>query len=383
MGLDGVLLETVPSLYGAAQSGDAHGAMVAMRRLLARLREVDPGLAEKLKARLAGGAGASSVRGAVVAAKPTKPAPEALRIAAPMDPDSKAGLLRRIEGEPVAPVLEQLVREQLDGFLSEHRRQEDLKRAGLSPRWNLFMVGPPGVGKTMTAAWLAHEMALPLFQVELSSLVSSYLGRTGQNMREVFDFARAEPAVILLDEFDAIAKRRDDATDLAEMRRVVSVLLKEIEEWSGPSILVAATNHPELIDPAVFRRFHLTLQLGAPERGQVERILRQHLEQLAPTPPVFELACEMLTGASGSDIRNAALESRRTLALDEKLGADAALLKVLCSRAKQSAQVRRRFVRLAYPKLQSKGVSMAELAGWVGVAKSTIHLDLRDGGKDT
>jgi MoxR-like ATPase len=380
MGLDGVLLETVPSLYGAAQSGDAHGAMVAMRRLLARLREVDPGLAEKLKARLAGGTGASSLRGAAVPA--AKPIPDPVRITAPMDPDSKAGLLRRIEGKHMAPVLDQPVREQLDGFLSEHRRQEDLKRAGLYPRWNLFMVGPPGVGKTMTAAWLAHEMALPLYQVELPSLVSSYLGRTGQNMREVFDFARAEPAVILLDEFDAIAKRRDDATDLAEMRRVVSVLLKEIEEWPGPSILVAATNHPELIDPAVFRRFHLTLQMGAPQRGQVERILRLHLDCLEPTPPVFEIACEMLIGTSGSDIRNVALESRRILALDSTIGADAALLKVLCSRAKLSAEVRRRFVRLAYPKLQRKGVSMAELAGWVGVAKSTIHLDLRDGKKD-
>ena len=112
--------------------------------------------------------------------------------------------------------------------------------------------------------------------MEIPALISSYLGRTGQNLREVFDFARANQVVVLLDEFDAVAKRRDDQADLGELRRVVSVLLKEIEEWPGPSVLVAATNGPELVDPAIFRRFQLVMRVEPPGEQEAGTILRMH-----------------------------------------------------------------------------------------------------------
>src|SRR5690606_672144 len=106
---------------------------------------------------------------------------------------------------------------------------------------------------------LAASLAIPLLQLELPSVLSSYLGRTGQNLRSVLDFARSNRVVLLLDEFDAVAKKRDDPRDLGELNRIVSVLLKDLEDWSGPSIVVAATNHEALIDPAIFRRFSMAL----------------------------------------------------------------------------------------------------------------------------
>jgi hypothetical protein len=373
LGLEGVVLEAVPPLYGAAQNGDAHAAIVAMRRLLSRLRDVNPTLAEQLKGRLPGVQSADSV---VRRLSPTDG-----HASMPRDPDSHAGLVRRVETDAIPPVLRDAEASQLRAFLEEHRNAASLERAGLAPRSTLFLIGPPGVGKTMTAAWLASQLGVPLFQVELPALISSYLGRTGQNLREVFDFAREETSVLFLDEFDAIAKRRDDQTDLGELRRVVSVLLKEIEEWPGPSILVAATNHSELIDPAVFRRFQLTVEVQLPGPQEVETILKLHLGALAPSSRVMKLAREMLSGSSGSDIRNVALESRRATALEPELGPDEALLCAMGRRMRTTEQ-RKRFCRTAPEILLSKKQkSMAALARWLGVGRSTVHGYVKGRGK--
>ena len=200
-----VVLEGVPPLYNAAQNGDPHGVIVAMRRILTQLREVDPALAEQLKARLPAAQTGSAKQGMSVRQVAPWPASTA-----PRDPESRADLLKEIDtSTAVRPIVRGDEYAWLDTLLSEQRQADVLERHGLSPRMTLFLLGPPGVGKTMTAAWLAYELGVPLLQVEISSLISSYFGRTGQNLREVFDFARENRAVILLDEFDAIAKRRD------------------------------------------------------------------------------------------------------------------------------------------------------------------------------
>ncbi|WP_404364485.1 AAA family ATPase [Corallococcus coralloides] len=373
VGLEGVVLEGVPPLYGAAQSGDAHAAIVAMRRLLSRLRDVNPALAEQLKSRLPGVQSATSVV--------RRLAPPAAAASTPRDPDSHAGLVRRVETDAIPPVLRDAEARQLQAFMAEHRNVASLERAGLAPRSTLFLFGVPGVGKTMTAAWLASQLGVPLFQVELPALISSYLGRTGQNLREVFDFAREETVVLFLDEFDAVAKRRDDQTDLGELRRVVSVLLKEIEEWPGPSILVAATNHPELIDPAAFRRFQLSVEVQLPGPAEVEAILKLHLGSLSPSARVIKLARELLAGSTGSDIRNVALESRRAIALESALTPDEALLCAM-GRRMQTAEQRQRFCRAASESLPNKKqASMAALARWLGVGRSTVHGYVKGRGK--
>jgi AAA+ superfamily predicted ATPase len=382
-------LESVPLLFAAAQSGDVHGAMVTVRRLLERLRSFDPGLAEALKSRLPRTGPATATRRAQSSQVVDMPHPgpssshsvgTSQVVPAPHDRDTSAGLLRTIDSSlSMRPVMHAHEIANLDAFLHEHRQAQRLARAGLMPRSTLFLVGPPGVGKTMTAAWIARELAYPLYEVEIPALISSYLGRTGQNLREIFDFARSTTAVILLDEFDAVAKRRDDTTDLGEMRRIVSVLLKEIEEWPGPSVIVAATNHPELIDPAALRRFQTVVRVSAPGKAEAEEILRLHLEPLLPSRATMKLAAHLLESHSGSDIRDVAQESRRAVALDDRVSIEDAMLRALASRARTTAD-RRRYARAA--RALQPDMSFAMLGKWLGVSKATIHNYLMEGRRD-
>lgn len=379
-----IILERVPALYQAAQDGDTHSALVAMRSLLTDLRAIDPASADALKSQLLGGHSAELVRRAPVRRqRPPSPSAEPWEAepvpygpagsSVPADSDSGSDLLALVNSEVArAPVIGKAQAQALAAFLSEQRALAELADAGLRPRFSVLLLGPPGVGKTMTAAWIASELSLPLFQVDLSALISSFLGRTGQNIREVLSFARNHRSVILLDEFDALAKRRDDASDIGELKRIVSVLLKQIEEWPGPSVLVAASNHPELIDEAVFRRFQLIMRFEPPDSGQALAILRSHLGPATAGVDVSEFAAELLAGSSGSRIRDVALDARRMAILSPGLSVDSALLTVLAEALRTTAE-RRRFARIAKTKLPHEQRTFDALASMIGVSKATIH----------
>lgn len=162
----------------------------------------------------------------------------------------------------------------------EHRRIEDLAHHGLSPRRRFLFVGPPGTGKTATAEALADELGWQLASVNLPALVSSFLGDTAKNLAAVFETASTAELVILCDEFDAIAKTRGDDSEHGELHRVVTSFLQLIDRFAGPSIIVAASNHPDLLDRAVWRRFDEVVKFDLPSVHEIRALVRLRLRSV-------------------------------------------------------------------------------------------------------
>lgn len=151
------------------------------------------------------------------------------------------------------------------GLLQEFRRSEDIRRSGLPVRSKLLFCGPPGCGKTLCAEVFAAELGLPLFVVKLDQLISSYLGETASNVRKIFEFARKQPCVLFLDEFDALARSRDDGAEHNELRRVVNSLLLFIDRMQTRGFMIAATNLDSSLDSAIWRRFDEVVWFDRPD----------------------------------------------------------------------------------------------------------------------
>ena len=175
-------------------------------------------------------------------------------------------------------------------IVKEHKHATTLLSNNLEPSKTLIFTGPPGVGKTISARWLASELNLNLKILDLAMVMSSHLGKTGNNLKNVIDEAASTPCVLLLDEFDAIAKKRGDESDIGELKRLVTVLLQAMDSWPHTSILIAATNHPELLDPAVWRRFEQRIEFQLPDRDQIQEYLFQltNLQNSDNIAPLFK-----------------------------------------------------------------------------------------------
>ena len=178
-----------------------------------------------------------------------------------------------IEDVVLSPTNMSLVRD----ILREHNRDEALRAHGLQACNRVLLCGPPGCGKTLTAEVIARELGRPLAIVRTDSVVSCFLGETAANLRKVFAFAAASPSVMLFDEFDALGKEREDATEHGELRRVVNAVLQMLDAYQGLSPIIAATNHESMLDTAIWRRFEEILYLKLPTRAQVCQLLKVKL----------------------------------------------------------------------------------------------------------
>lgn len=170
-------------------------------------------------------------------------------------------------------------RHTLEELLKEHRHRPLLTAHGLQPRSRLFFHGPPGCGKTLTACALGHELGLQVYTLRFDTLVGSYLGQTSLRLREVFRFAELRPCVLLIDEIDAIGRRRGKPSDVGELDRIVVSLMQQLDLARPAGLIIAASNIPDELDLALLRRFDLTLRFPAPTAAQLRAFARRKAAQ--------------------------------------------------------------------------------------------------------
>jgi SpoVK/Ycf46/Vps4 family AAA+-type ATPase len=201
-------------------------------------------------------------------------------------------------------------------LVREHEEAEALKTKGLLPRRKFLFTGPPGTGKSMTAAAIAGELALPLFTVLLDGVITKFMGETAAKMRLVFDAMQVTRGVYLFDEVDALASRRAADNDIGEARRMLNSFLQFLEDDDSGSIVVAATNLKSLLDPAIFRRFDSALVYAKPSTGEARRVLSNHLGSFELAGLEWSEIDRHTTGLSQSDIAGAAADAARDAVLD-------------------------------------------------------------------
>ncbi len=208
--------------------------------------------------------------------------------------------------------------ERLQSIADEFHRWNELDRCGVPRRQRLIFYGPPGCGKTSVAEALAAEIGLPLLVIRLDSVVSSYLGETASNLHRIFDYARAGSWVILFDEFDALGKARDDPTEHGEIKRVITAFLQMLDGFHGASLLVAATNHERLLDPALWRRFDEVLDFPRPTVHQMRKLLRLRLRSVVHTGIDIDAMARELKGLPHAAVEKVAWDAQRFAILDQR-----------------------------------------------------------------
>lgn len=301
------------------------------------------------------------------------PSPPMPAHALPVDDESRLSLLKAFTDAPdrEQPELSAELEETLNQLIQERRQTERLASLGLSPTRSAIFVGPPGVGKTLTARWLASQLGVPLYVLDLTAVMSSLLGRSGTNLRAALDFAKRSPCVLLLDEIDAIAKRRSDDTDIGELKRLVTVILQEVDEWPATGLLLAATNHSELIDPALWRRFDLVITFKTPQMSAVKAAIKRFL---GPDYAMFGRWIDILTfafnGESFSDIERDLQRFRRAVALGTASDSD-----LIEDFIKSRALVLDRQARIDLAVLLAKQTRLSQhaVSDITGVSRDTIR----------
>jgi SpoVK/Ycf46/Vps4 family AAA+-type ATPase len=201
-------------------------------------------------------------------------------LTSPVDQESRLSIVDvevpSKQNKPI--VLPKLLDNKIEDFINVIKHHGQLIRSGIEVSNTLLLYGKPGSGKTTVARYISERTALPLVIARFDAIVSSLLGNTAKNIRKIFDFADNRPCILFLDEFDAIAKARDDQYELGELKRVINSLLQNIDSFAKNNILIAATNHPELLDKAIWRRFNTVIEIGFPHDEGITELVKTFSE---------------------------------------------------------------------------------------------------------
>ncbi len=268
----------------------------------------------------------------------------------------------------------------LTSFILSYQNADKLNSLGIGVSNTLLLYGPPGCGKTKCAYLIAKQLNLPLIVARLDSLISSYLGTTAKNIRMLFEYAQKTPCVLFLDEFDAIAKARDDSNELGELKRVVNSLLQNVDSMSSDTLLLAATNHEHLLDPAVWRRFDYKLEIELPDAAAIVKMIglfTNYTDALSAKDKA-ELAVAF-HGLSGADVEEIVKQALRNSVIHgkeftrqsiyEELFMFKKILPQNCNSAKELLRLKAIFLR----ECDKKIFSLQNIADILGSSKTTIQ----------
>lgn len=270
------------------------------------------------------------------------------------------------------PILTQENEKVFCEFLQEQKKKYELLKMDLKPSNSIILYGEPGVGKTYSATWLASELHKPLVVLDLATIMSSYLGETGLNIKKVLDYAKENDCILFLDEFDAIAKTRTDNRELGEMKRIVNVLLKELEEWPIGSIIIAATNHEELLDKAIWRRFDIKVNIKMPNSNIRRVIIERELENFPDIQKYSELIfllADLLNNESAADIVRICNEMKREYVLYDKSLNEIIYSKIGSNIKNLDKNNRKEFVKIMF----GNGISIKDIIEITKLSQSSVY----------
>lgn len=357
------------NLARLAASGSVEDVRLYLAKLVRKYRTIRPAFSAKLDQSLK----SSQTRASGPSVMRRGPAPADAQPLLPQDQDTRQSLVRVFDDREglAAPILPEDLSKQIDDIVREHHQRAKLEAHGIRPTRSAILVGPPGVGKTLSARYVAARIDKPLWVLDLTTVMSSLLGKTANNLRLVFESAKQSQAVLLLDEVDSIAKRRSDDSDVGELKRLVTAILQEVDNWPDSGLLLAATNHPELIDPALWRRFDAILQFEVSDRDAVALAIRRFLGRDAEQfDPWIGVMASSLMGQSLSDVERSILTMRRN-ALIHQLEPSRLAVDLAVRHAGAMDKIARRDLAISLAK--EGAMSHNQISELTGVARDTLR----------
>ena len=242
-------------------------------------------------------------------------------------------------------VVEDEIEKALRRVILENQMSEILEVSGLKPKMKLLFFGPPGCGKTLAAEVLSTVIGWPMVYVRFDGLISSYLGETASNLRKVFDFMEQGQWVVFFDEFDAIGKERDSLFEHGEIKRVVNSFLQMLDSFKGESLIIAATNHQHLLDPALWRRFDELTYFGFPDEDRRIRVFKKYLRAIKTTKIDLEYFAGKTDSMSPADIEAICLNAMKEVILSDKKSLTKIVLEEYVEKQKKRIEIRNRVMK--------------------------------------